>query len=253
MEYTFKGNFGTLELIVESDGKATGTYQKGGVLSGTLTEGNFEGEWQNQGMEGLIVFTITEGNLNGKWKKGKEAGAMRGKWFGEQIGGGPKTEAEDQSGRAEEAPAEAEGPKLPTGWGTAHAISALIRHLMLADGQVDQEEISWMHTAIEHYNEVGIGVGDVWDGVDDEMQIYEKVGLHGKVLGQCVVHLTETLDFEQKSTLVNFLTQVVAQDGVINYEEYVAIRFVVEQFFPGQLDVFIDNMKNSGINVEDGS
>ena len=72
MNYTFKGNFGTLELVVDDNYTASGTYQEGGTLSGTYKDGEFEGEWENKGMEGLVKFTVEEGRLNGKWKKGKE-------------------------------------------------------------------------------------------------------------------------------------------------------------------------------------
>ena len=86
MNYTFKGNFGTLELVVDDNGNASGTYQEGGTLAGTYKDGSFEGAWENKGMEGLVKFTVKEGRLNGKWKKGKDAGPMRGNWEGEQIG-----------------------------------------------------------------------------------------------------------------------------------------------------------------------
>ena len=33
MNYTFKGNFGTLELVVDDNGTASGSYQEGGILS----------------------------------------------------------------------------------------------------------------------------------------------------------------------------------------------------------------------------
>ena len=81
----FTGNFGTLNLTVESDGYAMGQYQDGGMLEGDLKDGVFEGEWRNKGMEGLIKFTIADGKLEGAWKKGLEPGAMRGKWKGELI------------------------------------------------------------------------------------------------------------------------------------------------------------------------
>ena len=38
MNYTFKGNFGTLELVVDDNGKASGTYQKGGTLLGKFKD-----------------------------------------------------------------------------------------------------------------------------------------------------------------------------------------------------------------------
>ena len=34
MNYIFKGNFGTLKLVVDSNGTASGTYQEGGTISG---------------------------------------------------------------------------------------------------------------------------------------------------------------------------------------------------------------------------
>ena len=39
MNYTFKGNFGTLVLEVDDNSNASGTYQDGGTLSGTFKEG----------------------------------------------------------------------------------------------------------------------------------------------------------------------------------------------------------------------
>jgi len=38
MNYTFKGNFGTLKLVVDDNGNANGTYQKGETLSGIYKE-----------------------------------------------------------------------------------------------------------------------------------------------------------------------------------------------------------------------
>lgn len=99
MKYTFKGNFGTLELIITPEGKATGSYQKDGVLEGTWADNIFTGEWSNQGMEGLVRFTVADGNLKGNWKKGKDAGPMRGSWKGEVI---------SQEGKAPDAP-----PSIP--------------------------------------------------------------------------------------------------------------------------------------------
>ncbi|MDG1333777.1 MAG: hypothetical protein P8P74_15680 [Crocinitomicaceae bacterium] len=85
MIYTFKGNFGTLLLTVDTDGKARGTYQKNGVLEGDWSENSFSGEWTNQGMEGLVRFTVSDGKLEGNWKKGKDVGAMKGRWKGDLL------------------------------------------------------------------------------------------------------------------------------------------------------------------------
>ena len=85
MKHTFKGNFGTLQLVVDENGNARGTYQEGGILKGIYKEGNFEGEWINKGMDGLVQFTVAEGQLNGTWKKGLDKGPMKGKWKGKLI------------------------------------------------------------------------------------------------------------------------------------------------------------------------
>ena len=50
MNYTFKGNFGTLELVVDDNGKASGTYQKGGTLLGKFKDDVFEGECSINGI-----------------------------------------------------------------------------------------------------------------------------------------------------------------------------------------------------------
>ena len=84
---TYKGNFGELVLSVESDGKAHGTYQEGGELTGVLTGTEFKGTWKNKGLEGLIAFTLSDSALNGNWKKGHEEGPMRGKWEGSLVDG----------------------------------------------------------------------------------------------------------------------------------------------------------------------
>ena len=54
MNYTFKGNFGTLELVVDDNGKASGTYQKGGTLLGKFKDDVFEGEWETTQWMGLL-------------------------------------------------------------------------------------------------------------------------------------------------------------------------------------------------------
>ena len=97
MNYTFKGNFGTLELVVDDNGNANGTFQKNGTLKGAFINNTFKGQWENKGMEGLIEFTITGDKLEGNWKKGLEPGSMRGKWEGEIIDDemSPNSEHED--------------------------------------------------------------------------------------------------------------------------------------------------------------
>ncbi len=85
MNLIFKGNFGTLEMIVDSKGNAIGNYQKNATIAGKYIDQNFSGEWSNKGMSGLVKFTVNDGALEGNWKKGMEPGPMRSKWKGEVV------------------------------------------------------------------------------------------------------------------------------------------------------------------------
>jgi len=84
MKYTFKGNFGLMNLTIK-DSQAEGTYQKNGSLKGIFKNNTFTGSWENKGMEGLAEFTISDGTLEGNWKKGTAPGPLRSKWKGEEV------------------------------------------------------------------------------------------------------------------------------------------------------------------------
>ena len=244
MKHTFKGNFGTLELVVDDNGNANGTYQKDGTLKGTYIDGNFEGEWENKGMEGLVKFTVKESRLNGNWKKGKSPGAMRGEWWGDELGTVTQKKQETEKKVSN---------SLPDGWDTASAIAALIRHMMIADKQVNDGEIMHMHQAIEHYNSVGIPLGEKWDKIDDEMQIYEKVGLQGKILEQCAAHLAKTFDDDEILHFWNILINVTVQDGNLHYYEYVALKYTTGILMPHfDFNNLLEQMRENGITIDDG-
>ena len=223
MNYTFKGNFGTLELVVDDNGTASGTYQKGGTLSGSYKDGEFEGEWENKAMEGLVKFTVSEGTLTGRWKKGKDAGPMRGNWLGEQIGS--QAQEVEKERKVEFDPRE-------IGWGDADCLAVLIRHMMLADGKVEQLEMMHMDEAINYYNSVNIPVGEVWNGVDVIMQEFEKSGaIHTVVMG-CAYYLAETLNKEQNFKLFNILVNTVTNDKELAYMEYVSLELITSVICP---------------------
>ena len=240
----FEGNFGTLNLTVESDGYAMGQYQDGGMLEGYFIDGEFKGEWRNKGMEGLVQFTVKEGRLNGKWKKGKETGAMRGEWWGDQVGADTKEkELEEQE----------EANRLPDGWGTASAMAALIRHMMLADKKVSDAEIMHMNQAIEYYDTLDIPLGEVWDNIDDEMQIYEKIGLQGQILEKCAAHLAKTFDEDEIQHFWNILINVTVQDRDLHYYEYVALKYTTGILMPDvDFNDLTAHMRKNGISVDDG-
>ena len=223
MNYTFKGNFGTLELVVDDNGTASGTYQKGGTLSGTYKDGEFEGEWENNAMEGLVKFTVSEGTLTGRWKKGKDAGPMRGNWLGEQIGYETLEKKEKEK----------EYPMVQMDWGTAESIAVLMRHMMLADGKVDELEMTQAQQDLDFFTSVNVNVREVWDGVDDKMQTYARFdGLHHSVVMGCAYYLAETLNEEQLLMLFNTLIRLVTSDKELAYKEYVSLELITSVIVP---------------------
>ncbi len=240
----FKGNFGELTLIINGT-EATGTYQENGTLEGQFVNNTFKGQWKNKGIEGLAEFTIIDNKLEGNWKKGKESGAMRGKWWGERVG------ADTQEKVAEE---QEEASHLPDGWGTASAIAALIRHMMVADKKVSDAKIMLMHQAIEYYDNLDIPLGEVWDNIDDEMQIYEKIGLQGQILEKCAAHLAKTFDEDEMQHFWNILINVTVQDRDLHYYEYVALKYTTGILMPNvDFNDITAQMRKNGITVDDGS
>lgn len=221
MNYTFKGNFGTLELVVDDNGAASGTYQKGGTLSGTYKDGEFEGEWENNAMEGLVKFAVSEGTLTGRWKKGKDAGPMRGNWLGEQI-----------VSETQEVEKEKEYPMVQRDWGIPESIACLMRHMMLADYKVDESEMMHMQNALDYFTTEDVPVREVWDSVDDTMQIYERAQLTHRVIMGCTHYLAEKLDEEQKLKLFNILIQMVTSDKELHYKEYVNLELITSVIVP---------------------
>ena len=75
------------ELTISKNGdQYNGIYAQNGVISGKLSENKLEGQWSNNGLEGLFLFEFSEdGAFSGKYKKGLDPGNMRGKWTGKLV------------------------------------------------------------------------------------------------------------------------------------------------------------------------
>ena len=172
-------------------------------------------------MGGLIKFTVSEGNLTGRWKKGKDAGPMRGNWLGEQN----SYETSKKEKKVEFDPRD-------EGWSEAECLAVLIRHMMLADGKVEQLEMMHMDEAINYYNSVNIPVGKVWDDIDDEMQSFERLRLTTRVVMGCAYYLAEKLNEEQKLKLFNILIKLVTNDKELAYMEYVSLELITSVICP---------------------
>lgn len=138
-------------------------------------------------------------------------------------------------------------------WKTPHALAYVIRHTMLADGEVIEGELNWMQVAFDEYDEQGIEVQDVWDDVDEEAQTLKfRMGAYANyIFNNCILYLNDKLEESQKARLVQILMQICAQDNVIKNDEYVTLILIAKTFFPGQEHEGVTNvLKNAGITIE---
>jgi len=137
-------------------------------------------------------------------------------------------------------------------WKTPHALAFVIRHTMLADGEVIEGELNWMHVAFDEYDEQDIEVRDVWDDVDTQAQFYWKLGYHNTLLVNCINFLAVNLDNSQKSRLIQILMQICAQDNLISSDEYVTLLLIAKNLYPGgEPDSIRDVLVRAGIEIEE--
>lgn len=136
-------------------------------------------------------------------------------------------------------------------WKTPHALAFVIRHTMLADGEVIDGELDWMNVAFDEYDEQEIEVRDVWDTVDTQAQFYWKLGRHNTLLVNCIAYLSRALDNDQKSRLIVILMQICAQDNLISKDEFVTLLLIAKNLYPGGAAYPIkDVLERAGISIE---
>ena len=104
---------------------------------------------------------------------------------------------------------------------------------MLADGKVDELEMTQAQQDLDFFTSINVNVREVWDGVDDKMQTYERFdGLHHSVVMGCAYYLAETLNEEQLLMLFNTLIRLVTSDKELAYMEYVSLELITSVIVP---------------------
>ena len=137
-------------------------------------------------------------------------------------------------------------------WKLPHALAFVIRHTMLADGEVIEGELNWMQVAFDEYDEQEIEVRDVWDHVDSMSQIYSKMGRHNTLLVNAINYLGNHLDNSQKSRFIQILMQICAQDNLIAKNEYVTLMLVANNIYDGAAYPIRQVLDNAGLTIEEG-
>jgi len=136
-------------------------------------------------------------------------------------------------------------------WKLPHALAFVIRHTMLADGEVIEGELNWMQVAFDEYDEQGIEVRDVWDHVDTMSQMYSKMGRHNSLLVNAINYLGTHLDNAQKSRFIQILMQICAQDNLIAKNEYVTLLLVANNIYDGAAYPIRQVLDNAGLTIEE--
>ena len=141
---------------------------------------------------------------------------------------------------------------LPENWKDEHMISCLVRNSIIADGKVDQEEQDAMVKLGEKYASKGINVPDVWDEVDDFM-----VDLASKdsdkyfnVMQAARDYIAENFDNDRKNVLMTGMMNIVAQDDIVKYEEFLYLKWCMDSWFNYEVEEFINDFTKAGIEVE---
>jgi hypothetical protein len=138
------------------------------------------------------------------------------------------------------------------GWKVPQSLAFIIRHAILADNEVLEEELEFMQVAYDEFDKENINIKDAWDLVDDQAQLYEQMGFYGTMLVNVVTFLNKNLTEKQKSTLLAILMEICAQDNVIRRTEYVTLILIARTFYPGEERALInERFEAAGIQIEE--
>lgn len=141
-------------------------------------------------------------------------------------------------------------PFLPSSWGVEHVVVVPLRDSMLADAKVDQMEHNNLAHFFENFGQIGIDCYEVWDGVDDQLQKFEKLGNIGVTIkSSAAKYLKDNMDDEHLSKLIWYMAEMVCNDDVIQYREYVTLRFYLDQWYSQAIDDYMGKFKNAGMTV----
>ena len=63
------------------------------------------------------------------------------------------------------------------------------------------------------------------------------------------IYLKEHLAEAQLSKLIWYMASIVSEDDVIQYKEFVTLKFYFDQWYPDGLDTYIEKFKAAGMTV----
>jgi hypothetical protein len=137
------------------------------------------------------------------------------------------------------------------GWKVPESLAFIIRHVIVTDNEILEEELNWMQVAFNEFEKENIDIKTPWDVVDDQAQLYEKMGFYDTMVVNVVTYLGEKLTTGQKSTLLAILMEICAQDNIIKHNEYVTLILIAKVFSSGKEHVLVDEpLEKAGIKIE---
>ena len=160
-----------------------------------------------------------------------------------------ETSVQEEEAPAEQAIDQISFTSIPDHWGPEHVVVVPIRHCMVADGVVNQMEKNAMAHFFENFGEIGEASSNVWDSTDDEIMQIHSEGKYGELLADSAIYLKEHLDDDQLSRLIWYMAEIVSEDDIIQYPEFVTLKFYFDQWFPEAMDNYLEKFKDAGMTI----
>mgnify|MGYP001496765413 CR=1 FL=1 len=139
---------------------------------------------------------------------------------------------------------------LPSHWENKQIICCLLRHMLVIDDQVHDNERASMSQTVQKFTSEGIDLSGSWDDVDDYM-----VSLHGQDYNKfeqtvidCEDYVNEHFEDDQKFAVLSAIMNMAAADRVLEDSELKMLKRIAEKWSVNY-ESMVDAMKASGAKM----
>jgi len=139
---------------------------------------------------------------------------------------------------------------LPSHWENKQIICCLLRHMMVIDDQVHDNERASMSQTIQKFTSEGIDLSGSWDDVDDYLvslygQDYAK---YEQTVTDCEDYVNEHFEHDQKSAVLSAIMNMAAADRVLEDSELKMLKRIAGKWSVNY-ESMVDFMKSGGAKI----
>ena len=139
---------------------------------------------------------------------------------------------------------------LPSHWENKQIICCLLRHMMVIDDQVHDNERASMSQTIQKFTSEGIDLSGSWDDVDDYLvslygQDYAK---YEQTVTDCEDYVNEHFEHDQKSAVLSAIMNMAAADKVLEDSELKMLKRIAGKWSVNY-ESMVDFMKSGGAKI----